>query len=111
MPLASKAIQDAVDKLEGESGVNVAKYALNGLIKMFYDNFKIPLDNRPNQVDMLGDLDSVIGELILFRQSMESAISTGSSVILEPRISGTDFVIQNMYGLQLSELPDKSEVN
>jgi len=75
MPLTTQSVIQSISKIDGEIGANVANTALYDLLASFNDKDFRQVDERPDQVQYINELDDVIAELVQFRELMVTAIN------------------------------------
>ncbi len=90
MTIRTNEIQSAIGKLDGEIGVNIANITLNELVAAFESGMRLPLNTHDNVSTFLSDLDTVIAELLTFRNQMVTAVNQNAKHIEEPLSRGED---------------------
>lgn len=73
-------IQTHVSNIDGEIGINEANVAINALIESSLQSPSDQLDDFASQKRFLGNVDTMIGELMLFRATLADALDKGDTM-------------------------------
>lgn len=72
--MSAEHLQEQINELDGEMGVNCANIALNALKQGFEEGLRLDLDETVNQRELVNDLNVMIAELLYFRKRMNTAL-------------------------------------
>lgn len=101
MAILREQIQQAVDKINGSVGTNVAKNALSELVVAFEDGLRQPLNKKENVSDFVTELDATLSTILGFRNNLVNAINDDADEVAEFTINTTP--LPSLVSLNLSK--------
>jgi hypothetical protein len=87
--MTSSHIQQQINELDGELGLNCANAALCTLKEAFEEGLRLDLDTIDNQKAFIDDLGVMAAEILYFRRRMKEAIDN-DGFIPSPNVRADD---------------------